>query len=84
MALVEVDTTGILGQVHIDLKQDSTPAIFNDRFLVGFGRCWSIRHGIDDIGKLAGPKDKRRPTIVAPDCQAYRDIFAEIRRLHSA
>lgn len=68
----------------IDLRQDSNPAVFNDRFLAGFGRCWSVSHGFDDIGNLVDSKAKRSPTVLAPDCQAYRDILADIKLLPKA
>lgn len=78
------DKTHLIRNLTIDLRQEGEPAVFNDRFLAGFGRCFSIGHGLDDIGNLADPKAKKRPTTLAPDCQAYRDILAEIRRLPKA
>jgi hypothetical protein len=83
-ALADADRRQVLTQVAIDLRRDSSPAMFKDRFLAGFGRCWSISHGLDDIGRLGDLKAKRGPTILAPDCQAYRDTLADIKLLPKA
>jgi hypothetical protein len=83
-ALVAADHLQIVKNIMVDLKKDTTPQVFKDRFLAGFGRCWGISHGMDDIGRLTGPRAKRSPTILAPDSQAYRDILADIMRLRKA
>ena len=83
-AVKEADKSRIVGNLIIDLRQDRAPGIFNDRFLAGPDRCWGVGHGFDDIANLASSNTKRRPTIIAPDCQAYRDTLGEIRSLPKA
>src|SRR5262249_23043777 len=73
-ALAEVDVAHEIATVDVDLRQDSVPGVFSDRFVAGAGRCWCIGHGIDDLGTLDTPGARSRPTTIAQDCQTYRDI----------
>ncbi|MBK8915398.1 MAG: hypothetical protein IPM64_12510 [Phycisphaerales bacterium] len=83
-AIAQEDRSHLVRNLSIELRQDDDPGVFNDRFVPACGRCFSIGHGLDDIGNLIDPKAKKRPTTLAPDCQAYRDICADIRVLPKA
>lgn len=76
-----VDHRHVIRQLTVTIKQDGSPPIFKDRFVWAAQRCWGIRHGLDDIGKLAGPATRRSPTAIDPDCPANRSMFDAIRAL---
>lgn len=85
--LAALDAGGVLRsvrQLEVELKQESDPPVFRDRFLNCARRCWQVDHGFDDIGKLCGRRNERSPTRLSPDCQAYRDHFQAIRYLKDA
>ena len=65
----------------IHLKDDQDPSIIAERFISAMGRCFNVQHGIDSLGNLALQNMPNAPTFLAPDCQAHRDLFAEIRAL---
>lgn len=78
------DVHQAIKRLEIELKQESDPPVFRDRFIQAARRCWQVTHGLDDIGKLALPRNQRSPTNLMPDCQTFRDNLAIIRRLPSA
>lgn len=75
------DSQRILGQIVVALKQDGNPKLFRDRFMEVQGRCWGIRHSLEDIGQLAGPLKRRTPTLIDPHSEANRMLMAEIQKL---
>ena len=66
------------------MKTDTDPPVFRDRLLACGGRCWGIRHGIDDIAALGFDPKKRSPTFLDPDCPANRRLLGAILNLKPA
>ncbi len=81
----KADRDGCIGNLQITLKLESNPAVFSDRFLGVGRRAWTVQHGLDDLGGLF-IKDpaRRRPTILGPDCTAYRHMLSKIMKLADA
>lgn len=83
-AIGRVDPSGDVSRLSVTLKADTDPAIFRDRLFACGGRCWGIRHGVDDLGHLKLEPAKRSPTYLDPDTVANRRLLSSIQNLNTA
>ena len=65
-------------EYSLDTDIDGQPSIFRDRYIKAGGRCYAVRHGVDDIGRLGGSRAGRSHTVLDPDCSVNREIVSEI------
>jgi len=73
-----------LGSITIAAKKQATPKIFRDRFLEAGGRCWGIRHSLDDFARLRTNSANKSPTFIDPHSEANRGLLSEILMLADA
>lgn len=83
-AIQGIPSSKVIANLQITLKVEDDPPVFQDRLLACGGRCWGIRHGIDSIGALALPPNKRSPTYIDPDSLANRRLLSTILNLKNA
>lgn len=82
--LAESDKDRLLGSLSTRMKQDDEPKVFRDRFMVGHRRCWGLKHGVDDFGKLGVRGSKRSPTLIEPHSDAAMRVVQEVQQLPEA
>jgi hypothetical protein len=80
-AIASADRDKLISGLTVELKQESEPPVFRDRLVACDGRCWAIRHGVDDFGRLFDAKGLRSPTFIDPDCPATRRLLGLIQAL---
>ena len=73
-----------VASVQITLKKDADPSIFADRFIEAKGRCYQIRHGLDDLGRLDNVGGQARPTTLCVASNDDLNLLAEIKGLDGA
>ena len=78
------DRQNVVGNIVVCFKRDSQPEIFLERYIGAGNRCWCIKHGIDFIGGLFERPKHRKATFIDPDCDANRQVLAQIRDLRDA
>jgi hypothetical protein len=70
--------------VVVTVKRDDQRRLLRDRYLHAKDRCWGVRHGVDCLGALLDPPDRRVITHIDPAADGDKGIVEMIRSLKDA
>jgi hypothetical protein len=84
LAVKDEDSDNNIRSLSVEVKQESDPACFKDRFIKAGDRCWQIGHSISSLDNLRKAPGARDTIAIYPDCLYFRKVVAGVRNLPSA